>query len=208
MVRKSKPNRKKTRNKNQPHFRVVIWPIAATWARQDLSLATKAVYQMLASKACKNKERLASPSKVYIAKHMGISQTSVSKACKALEGVGLIENMGLAHEGTTIIEYRVHGIDFRKPKSWRKAPKGKDRVRRSISKYLAYIDSDEWAELRDECLSEAGRTCVMCGAQAVTAHHHTYPPDWDYSKDKLSNLVALCWPCHRKEHPNHKDAPK
>lgn len=67
--------------------------------------------------------------------------------------------------------------------------------------YHEYIDSPEWRERVNHYKELAGRRCQECGATTrLTGHHRHYlnignePPD---------DIEILCWPCHRKRHPDH-----
>jgi 5-methylcytosine-specific restriction endonuclease McrA len=56
----------------------------------------------------------------------------------------------------------------------------------------------EWLELRDRVILEANFRCQHCGGTAQTAHHTTYTHGLICHP---RYLVALCWDCHHKEHP-------
>ena len=65
------------------------------------------------------------------------------------------------------------------------------------AKYQKYLQSDMWQQKRASVLKLAGYTCRRCGARATEVHHETYKRLY---KERLSDLTALCGPCHRKAH--------
>jgi hypothetical protein len=76
------------------------------------------------------------------------------------------------------------------------------------SKYLAYINSKEWKELKLDLLIKRGCRCEKCGIDKqpnlIQVHHLTY--------DRLYNeletdLLLVCGKCHKEIH-NIKDKKK
>lgn len=43
------------------------------------------------------------------------------------------------------------------------------------------------------------KACQICSSSGYLCVHHK---DKDKRNDKLSNLIVLCFECHKKEHPN------
>jgi 5-methylcytosine-specific restriction endonuclease McrA len=73
------------------------------------------------------------------------------------------------------------------------------------SKYQVYLNSDEWKTKRRKVLQRAGYRCQRCKkAQATQVHHKTYKRIF---RERLSDLQAVCGPCHMKIH-GLKDEPK
>lgn len=61
----------------------------------------------------------------------------------------------------------------------------------------------DWITLRDTVLTKAKYVCQHCGGTARTAHHTTYAHGLICHP---RYLIALCWECHHKEHPEiHQD---
>ncbi len=66
--------------------------------------------------------------------------------------------------------------------------------------YKEYLDSPAWETKRDAVKQRDGGQCV-CGAKATEAHHKTYK---NIGKEPLSDLVALCQECHKREHKPYR----
>lgn len=65
-------------------------------------------------------------------------------------------------------------------------------------KYLAYLESDHWKELRRSKKVSAARRCECCGAGGTLhAHHINYKNLTDCT---LEDLAALCVECHNDLH--------
>ena len=66
--------------------------------------------------------------------------------------------------------------------------------------YTEYLNSPEWAAKRAYVMKRDGGLC-RCGAPAEQVHHLTYrrvrPPNFS---ERMSDLVAICIPCHRRAH--------
>lgn len=69
-----------------------------------------------------------------------------------------------------------------------------------------YKRGPRWQSIRRKVLARDG-ACVCCGAVGRLHVHHKIPfrmfTDSEVAND-LSNLIALCPPCHRKEDAKHK----
>ena len=68
----------------------------------------------------------------------------------------------------------------------------------AIKNYQDYLQSKEWASLRDRAYERADGTCELCGGKPKAVHHIKYPKHND--TDKLRNLLAVCGDCHDKLH--------
>jgi len=66
-------------------------------------------------------------------------------------------------------------------------------------RYHEYLSSFQWKRLRKDKLQEAGGRCQLCNssAQPLHVHHRTYDRVFH---EELSDLIALCKPCHEKFH--------
>lgn len=70
--------------------------------------------------------------------------------------------------------------------------------------YWEYLRSWAWRVLRARVLVRDGERCTRCTAKRpLTVHHLTYDR---VGREELSDLVTLCWRCHRLQHPE-KDYP-
>ena len=63
--------------------------------------------------------------------------------------------------------------------------------------YQAYIDSPEWRVKADRTRARACGQCECCGrpSRRLEVHHLTYIR---FKREHVTDLVALCWTCHRK----------
>ena len=66
------------------------------------------------------------------------------------------------------------------------------------AKYVEYLSSPEWRELRAKAYLRAENQCELCGAKADAVHHIRYPKGQE--KDELYNLLVVCRRCHEKLH--------
>lgn len=65
--------------------------------------------------------------------------------------------------------------------------------------YNAYLKSNEWQWLKNEVMYRAKGICELCGKTCATEVHHVKYPKM-FSEDHPDNLLALCQPCHDKQH--------
>ena len=64
-------------------------------------------------------------------------------------------------------------------------------------RYLAYLNSQKWAELRNAALERDEYHCSICGCpEALEVHHLKYPDT--LGTEPLSDLMTLCHDCHVK----------
>lgn len=63
--------------------------------------------------------------------------------------------------------------------------------------------SDQWKRKRERYFKLKGRYCRACLTRAGTleVHHLSYDR---LKRERLSDLVALCKPCHREVHKIHR----
>lgn len=61
--------------------------------------------------------------------------------------------------------------------------------------YPAYLRSDLWKSIRDDCLERSNYTCHVCGGRANTVHHKWYSRQVLQGKD-FKGLMAVCKFCH------------
>lgn len=69
-------------------------------------------------------------------------------------------------------------------------------ARLGFDSYDAYLRSPGWRERRGKVLAAAEGRCA-CGAPAEQVHHRTYTR---LGRESLSDLHAVCGPCHAKIH--------
>ena len=67
-----------------------------------------------------------------------------------------------------------------------------------------FYKSKEWRQVRQTVLMRDRFLCKHCGAPATEVHHIKHLTETNIWKPEIalnpSNLVSLCWSCHRKEH--------
>jgi hypothetical protein len=73
-------------------------------------------------------------------------------------------------------------------------------------KYLDYLKSEEWYNLKIDLLQNRGCKCEKCGTKKsptmLQVHHKTYIRLYD---ELASDLILLCGVCHMKEHEIFKE---
>ncbi len=57
---------------------------------------------------------------------------------------------------------------------------------------------ENWEDLRRQ-VKERDQVCCDCAGPSIGAHHI----DFNRTHNDLSNLVWLCWPCHKIRHWQH-----
>lgn len=63
--------------------------------------------------------------------------------------------------------------------------------------YLDFMNTEEWQQIRELVLARAHNKCEDCGADGpLDVHHKTYRNFG--GKEQLSDLVAVCRPCHER----------
>ena len=63
--------------------------------------------------------------------------------------------------------------------------------------HTVYLETEQWQRLRRAVLDRSGGLCERCGRRAREVHHLTYR---HWHRERLDELQALCWPCHRRAH--------
>ena len=64
-------------------------------------------------------------------------------------------------------------------------------------KYLAYLDSRTWAELRNKALDRDEYHCCICNSpHNLEVHHLRYPQV--LGTERISDLMTLCDKCHER----------
>ena len=67
-----------------------------------------------------------------------------------------------------------------------------------MADYDAYLTTPEWKEKSRLVIERENHLCQGCRkAKATQAHHSTYQ---HAGEEFLFQLVALCWPCHKRFH--------
>lgn len=68
--------------------------------------------------------------------------------------------------------------------------------------FQSYYTTKTWQLRRKKVLERCDYVCEKCHKQYATdVHHITYER---FRKERLSDLLALCFDCHQKEHPDKK----
>jgi 5-methylcytosine-specific restriction endonuclease McrA len=72
--------------------------------------------------------------------------------------------------------------------------------------FKEYQRIPEWGARRNRVLIRAGYRCELCGSRGlIDVHHKTYER---YGDELLSDLIALCRPCHQKFHDIFPEMPE
>lgn len=93
----------------------------------------------------------------------------------------------------------------------RRAIRKPRRTNTHKKKYLDYLQSKEWQDVRNRVFQKRGRSCERCGkdlqGKIADVHHKTYK---NLFNEKLEDLEVLCRPCHQDEHKDkrHKSEKK
>ena len=87
----------------------------------------------------------------------------------------------------------------RRPRLIDRLPYGWDHDR-----YLAYLQSDDWALQRAAAFARARMQCQRCGSRyGLEVHHRTYARLGDERPD---DLELLCGDCHERHHRRQREA--
>ncbi|MEQ3724083.1 hypothetical protein [Alcanivorax sp.] len=65
-------------------------------------------------------------------------------------------------------------------------------------RYQQYLQSPEWAQVRDDIFVRDQGICLDCGNPAEQIHHRSYPEVM--GDENYDDLVSLCGSCHRYRH--------
>lgn len=65
--------------------------------------------------------------------------------------------------------------------------------------YAEYLRHPRFRAVRRQVIERAGGICERCRSRPVTEVHHVRYPPWG-TFDVPENLIAICHPCHCKEH--------
>jgi hypothetical protein len=79
-----------------------------------------------------------------------------------------------------------------------------DRIQQcpAKQKYMEYLVSPHWQELRVQTIAERGNKCERCGGEVkIDLHHKTYK---NKGHEKPEDLILLCRKCHEKQHTGGK----
>lgn len=68
--------------------------------------------------------------------------------------------------------------------------------------YRAYLQTEQWAEIRAKVYSDAEGLCVICQAPAEAVHHRFYTENFE--DDTTDGKLAVCDRCHRAFHGLHE----
>lgn len=84
-------------------------------------------------------------------------------------------------------EEKVISIRNDESKSWR-------------TRYIKYINTKHWKELRSRKRESVGNKCESCQSESILHVHHLKYKNW--IDVQLEDLRVLCENCHKKEHQN------
>lgn len=88
----------------------------------------------------------------------------------------------------------------RQEREARAAAWGSESPLRSAA-YRQSLDCPEWRDLRARVLERDRFTCQAClGAEAEEVHHLRYADTWPLWRVPAWSMVAVCRPCHAKQH--------
>lgn len=84
----------------------------------------------------------------------------------------------------------------------KKEAQKEERQRERRAQYNHYLNSQEWAAMREVILARASWTCEQCGQnKAAHVHHLTYER---FGAERPEDLMAVCIPCHEQLHRGDK----
>lgn len=64
--------------------------------------------------------------------------------------------------------------------------------------YKVYLATDHWKAVRERTMRRDKYRCQRCGSRkSLEVHHLNYDR---VGKERLGDLVTLCYRCHRREH--------
>lgn len=68
-------------------------------------------------------------------------------------------------------------------------------------KYIAYLNSFDWQQIREHVRKRDDYKCVKCGSRGLLECHHTsYKFLYREWANDYKDLISLCRKCHQKEH--------
>jgi 5-methylcytosine-specific restriction endonuclease McrA len=72
-----------------------------------------------------------------------------------------------------------------------------------MRKYLRYLQSEHWKQLRRQAFERDGYKCVRCGSgHAIQGHHTQYKKN--LRKVPVEWIETLCRDCHDEHHKEQK----
>ena len=97
----------------------------------------------------------------------------------------------------TISEYKEY-LKYTKKKPIKKKVSKKPKISTHKRKYLKYLDSVEWANIKIDFKQYKGNKCELCNStKKLHIHHKTYKRLF---KEEYSDLMLVCEVCHNKIH--------
>lgn len=82
---------------------------------------------------------------------------------------------------------------------------GTNISRSKSKKYIEYLESDKWNDIRINAIRNANYKCQRCHRKGkLFVHHKIYPKI--YGTETLRMLSVLCEKCHKKMH--EQDLPR
>lgn len=98
----------------------------------------------------------------------------------------------------SIQEYKDYIKQKAKKKVKRKSKNPYKKVSNFKKKYLSYLDSKEWADIKIDIRQNKGNKCEICSStNKLHVHHKTYKRLF---KEEYSDLMLVCENCHNKIH--------
>lgn len=74
----------------------------------------------------------------------------------------------------------------------------KEAVDDRRQKYLDYLKSTEWRQIREKAIMHWGGKCVLCCSENnLQGHHRTYK---NLYNETVDDVVPLCFKCHKIHH--------
>jgi hypothetical protein len=67
-------------------------------------------------------------------------------------------------------------------------------------RYMAYLESEAWNEMREAVMWVRGKQCECCGKPGTDLHHKHYRSRLGH--ERPCDLEWLCRSCHEAKHPN------
>jgi hypothetical protein len=105
----------------------------------------------------------------------------------------LVHELELAEATRPSLRELARRAGFSHPQQYKRA------WERAQGEYKRYLRSAAWKARLDAVRAACGGTCEACGiAPMVDGHHTSYA---HLGAEPLDDLLAVCAPCHRAQHP-------
>lgn len=68
-------------------------------------------------------------------------------------------------------------------------------------KYKKYLESNEWANKKEQIYNKRGKKCIICGSEYnLNVHHLNYETIYCEEINDFYNVIVVCEKCHKKLH--------